>query len=120
MVLAAPMSDEWVETTLGECLAMCRNGITYQNQTMRTSDPISRIQSISSGEIDFSRVGFAEPGQEFKESDYLMPGDILFSHINSLPQVGNTAIYRTEMPALVHGMNLLRLHFRARKWHDPA
>ena len=40
-------------------------------------------------------------------------GDILFSHINSEPHLGKSAIYTGNPPTLIHGMNLLLI--RAKK-----
>jgi type I restriction enzyme, S subunit len=37
------------------------------------------------------------------------PGDILFSHINSVEHIGKCAVYRGTPEKLVHGMNLLCL-----------
>ncbi len=36
-------------------------------------------------------------------------GDILISHINSEPQLGNCCLYKGELSTLIHGMNLLRI-----------
>ncbi|MGY4707512.1 restriction endonuclease subunit S [Candidatus Bipolaricaulota sp. J31] len=36
-------------------------------------------------------------------------GDILFSHINSDPHLGKTAVYTGYPSVLLHGMNLLRI-----------
>lgn len=43
----------------------------------------------------------------------MIDGDILFSHINSLPYLGNVAYYLESQGELYHGMNLLC--FRAKK-----
>ena len=39
----------------------------------------------------------------------LQHGDILFSHINSEPQIGRAVVYTGQPEKLLHGMNLLRL-----------
>ena len=39
----------------------------------------------------------------------LEDGDILFSHINSLPYIGNTALYTADLGEIYHGMNLLNI-----------
>ena len=93
---------------LGEVVSSVRNGITYKNAPDSGGLPIARIQTIANGAIDFAKVGYA--GLEEVEAKHLLePGDILFSHINSQAHVGKVALYRPEMQALVHGMNLLRL-----------
>ncbi|MCK0767804.1 restriction endonuclease subunit S [Chromohalobacter canadensis] len=68
---------------------------------------VSRIETISKGEVDFSKVGHVRPNEVDKRF-LLKAGDILFSHINSLPMIGNAAVYMGGKP-LLHGMNLLRI-----------
>jgi len=68
---------------------------------------ISRIETISAGEINPDKVGFVELVDSLHNYK-LNIGDILFSHINSLSMVGNVAQYHSTTP-LYHGMNLLRL-----------
>jgi type I restriction enzyme S subunit len=98
----------WKRSQVGELLLSASNGITYRNFPESGGLPISRIQTISYGVIDFGSVGYA--GLEHVAEKYLMKdGDLLFSHINSLPHLGKVAIYKNTMPPLVHGMNLLRL-----------
>ena len=68
---------------------------------------VSRIETISKGEVDFSKVGYVR-SSEADERFFLNVGDILFSHINSLSMIGNAAVYEGGRP-LLHGMNLLRV-----------
>ncbi len=68
---------------------------------------VSRIETITAGEINFDKVGYVY-AQDASKRFLLNCGDILFSHINSLPMIGNVAIYRGGKP-LLHGMNLLRI-----------
>ena len=68
---------------------------------------VSRIETISGHRINLERIGYVKP---FKNSeDYkLRIGDILFSNINSVEYIGNTACVDKDYE-LFHGMNLLRL-----------
>ena len=68
---------------------------------------VSRIETISNGSIDYSKVGFLSEKADVAKYE-LKTNDFLVSHINSFQRVGNSARYRGEMP-LIHGMNLLRL-----------
>ncbi len=68
---------------------------------------VSRIETISTGEINFEKVGYVKP-EDAASRFILKCGDILFSHINSLSMIGNVALYRGSRP-LLHGMNLLRI-----------
>ncbi len=80
--------------------------------------PVSRIETIWNSTIDKDRLGYAGLTRAEVERWLLEPGDILFSHINSLDHLGKVAIYEGDPPELVHGMNLLC--FRANREHiDP-
>lgn len=95
--------EEWEVKRLGDVCDKIRNGYGYDFREHGTY-PMSRIETISSGEINYSRVALIEdePPPEYR----LRPGDILYSHINSLPYIGNIAQYDGS-GCLYHGMNLL-------------
>jgi type I restriction enzyme S subunit len=103
--------DDWVETTLGQEFEICKNGKNYKDGISTEGIPISRIQTIASGKIDLTKVGFGNLFLEDAEGFLLEEGDILFSHINSLPHVGKVAIVQHNHLPLIHGMNLLRMRF---------
>uniref|UniRef100_UPI0022B3C2C6 restriction endonuclease subunit S n=2 Tax=Acinetobacter TaxID=469 RepID=UPI0022B3C2C6 len=85
-----------------------KNGATEtQIEESNNTVPISRIESISTGEINYEKVGFVNK-YSIAESYKINEGDILLSHINSLSMVGNIALKR-DTSILYHGMNLLRL-----------
>lgn len=98
----------WRIGTLRRLIISASNGTTA-NQIEWVNDAIavSRIETISTGEVNFDKVGFVE-NTAATTRFLLNEGDILLSHINSLAMVGNVALYKGEQP-LVHGMNLLRL-----------
>ena len=102
------MNREFV--ALGELLTVSRNGVNADQFDQPTEDmlPISRIETISDGIINFIRVKYAKLGLIDKKKYLLQSGDILFSHINSPDHIGKTAIYRSQEP-LLHGINLLLL-----------
>ena len=68
---------------------------------------VSRIETISRHRINLERVGYVSPFKN-SESYKLQIGDILFSNINSVEYIGNTAFVDKDYD-LYHGMNLLRL-----------
>lgn len=99
-------SGEWKEYRISDCLSRMSNGITY-NTEKREGIPVTRIETIADGMINFNKIGFADAVDNIE--DYrLQKGDILYSHINSLGHIGKVAIYNDEKP-LYHGMNLLLL-----------
>lgn len=68
---------------------------------------MSRIETISGHKVNMERVGYVAPF-ESSENYRLRVGDILFSNINSVEYIGNTAFIDKDYD-LYHGMNLLRL-----------
>lgn len=68
---------------------------------------VSRIETISAHNINLERIGYVAPF-DASENYRLQVGDILFSNINSVEYIGNTAFIDKDYN-LYHGMNLLRL-----------
>lgn len=109
--------QEWQIGNLKRLTNFIKNGTSATQIDNETSFKVSRIETISKGEIDYSKVGYIE---EFDNiADYkLTKGDILFSNINSLEMVGNIAIFENE-ETLYSGMNLLRISVNSKtfpKW----
>ncbi len=102
----------WEVKRLNRLTTSIRNGTSApQVDKADNTVPVTRIESISSGKIDFSKVGYIEWSISV-ESYRLNRGDILLSHINSLPMVGNCALFDSEN-ILYSGMNLLRIQPKA-------
>ena len=97
--------EDWEVKRLGDVCEKIRNGYGYDFREQGIY-PMSRIETISSGEINYQRVVkiAEEPPVEYR----LKVGDILYSHINSLSYIGNVAQYEGK-EILYHGMNLLLL-----------
>lgn len=104
----------WPTTSLGEVLIFIGNGTTAEQNKSGKGLPVTRIETIADEQVDSNRVGYIEnPGAELVERYRIEPGDVLFSHINSEPQIGRAVVYKSLPPVLLHGMNLLRLRFNA-------
>ena len=105
--------SEWGKVSLGELISTIRNGTTSQQMDYATPFPVTRIETISEGLINFSRVKYlARP-----EPAYLLKkNDILYSHINSIKHMGKVALYDGMSP-LYHGMNLMLLRSNEGKVH---
>ncbi len=85
-----------------------RNGKSIK-QYGQEGYPITRIETISNGQIDMSRLGYADIHDTILYEDYLLKkNDILMSHINSESHLAKTAIYNFN-DTIIHGMNLLCL-----------
>lgn len=102
----------WRKSTLGEVLSTIRNGINCQQNKQGAGDRISRIETIADGSVDLLRVGYANLSESDKQKYRLLRGDILFSHINSAPHIGKTALLNAD-DELYHGVNLLLLRPRS-------
>lgn len=100
------MKHGWEEKTLGDVLAVLRNGVNCKQDKIGIGDKISRIESISNAVFDIDKVGYAVLTESDKEKYCLKKGDILFSHINSPVHVGKTALFNSE-EEVYHGVNLL-------------
>jgi type I restriction enzyme S subunit len=100
--------EGWEVLSIRHCLEQVFNGITTE-QIDESDDtfPVTRIETISYGVIDRERVGYISKN-DARDDRKLVPGDILFSNINSLSMIGNCAIYNGEFE-LYAGMNLLVL-----------
>lgn len=97
----------WEQRKLGDVTDCIKNGYTYKADGSRDHKyKITRIETISSGVINTEKLGSSD---EVNENYKLVEGDILFSHINSLPYIANTAIYTANLGEIYHGMNLLNI-----------
>lgn len=103
--------EHWEVVKLENCLSLIRNGISKkQNATSKTGYPVTRIETISEDRINPDKVGYIDNLTPTEVEKFrLRPGDILFSHINSEPQIGRSVIYEGWPSTLLHGMNLLLL-----------
>lgn len=100
------MKAGWQISTLGDVLAVLRNGVNCKQDKSGKGDKISRIESISDASFDFGKVGYAELSERDRVRYRLQKDDILFSHINSAIHVGKTAVFDSA-EAVYHGVNLL-------------
>lgn len=104
--------DDWNSGMLGReedpIITLVRNGLTIPQDKSHGDYKITRIETIGDGYIDENRVGYVSNVNEKTVEEYLIQkGDILFSHINSEPHIGKTAIALQDYSDLLHGMNLL-------------
>ena len=103
-------TEAWEQRKLSDVTACIKNGYTYKADGSRDHRyKITRIESISSGVINTEKLGSSD---EINENYRLVDGDILFSHINSLPYIANTALYTADLGEIYHGMNLLNIRSR--------
>ena len=111
------LPSNWHVAELGNHLERIANGLTVTQNSEPPGLPVSRIETISDGTINFDRVRYVQGLDREKQKQFLLrQGDILFSHINSDLHLGKTAVYSSTHP-LLHGMNLLLLRTRKETLH---
>lgn len=104
------LPDGWEWRKLGDSLLFARNGLSLDQNSEKTGMPVTRIETISDGTVNFSKIGYINDLSDAQIEKYkLADGDILFSHINSLEHIGKNAIYEDKGNLLLHGVNLLLL-----------
>jgi len=99
--------EHWYVKSFKNLLISMTNGTTTTQDPFDEGIPVTRIETISTGEINLDNTGIV-PTDKGLEDFYLKKGDVLFSHINSFEYVANCAIFNLDIK-LLHGMNLLRL-----------
>lgn len=100
---------QWGITKIDKAFVFIRNGITIKQENEKGGVPITRIETISKGDLDFSKLGFADINDDRFSDYYLRNGDILMSHINSWAHLGKCALVKDIDRDIIHGMNLLLL-----------
>ena len=104
-IFAQKLRFDYEEYTLKEICEKIENGFSGTQVPYKTQFPVTRIETISSGKINYEKVGFVD---EISERYKLKNGDILLTNINSLKWIGNAVYYDGEQE-LYHGMNLMLL-----------
>ena len=102
------ISKNWRKDKLKNILDILRNGANIKQLDNANGIPISRIETIANGYVDFNKVGYANVYDDKYKSYYIRRGDILLSHINSVAHLGKCAFCNFDNK-LIHGMNLLLL-----------
>ena len=102
-----PQGWEWCR--LGSITQFIRNGANIKQHKEAQGYPITRIETISNGEINTEKFGYANIFELENFEKYLLHvDDILMSHINSPVHLGKCAIYDGNYKTpIIHGMNLL-------------
>ena len=102
-----PNTWRWIR--LKDITSVIQNGASIKQFKEASGIPITRIETIASGDIDESRFGYANIYDIARYSSYVLEDkDILMSHINSPKHLGKCALYTKKNP-VIHGMNLLNI-----------
>lgn len=92
---------------LGDVLHFMRNGCDVEQRVEPGKFRVSRIQSIADGTFNPEKTKWTD--DEVAPDRFLQRGDILLSHINSVPHLAKTALFRGCTEPVIHGINLLCL-----------
>jgi type I restriction enzyme S subunit len=104
------LPSHWKRIQLKNALNSISSGLAIEQDKVRAGYPITRIETMTHERIDATKVGYVSGVSPATVESYrLQIGDILFSNINSEPQVGRSVVFEGHPPLLLHGMNLLRL-----------
>jgi type I restriction enzyme S subunit len=95
-----------IDAPLPDFFEFIRNGMNVKQSADSGGLPITRIETISKGEVDPQKFGYAGLAKGDADKWLLRSGDILFSHINSVDHIGKCALFDLDED-VVHGMNLL-------------
>lgn len=97
--------------TVGECFPYIKNGANIKQDKTKRGIPITRIETLSGNRFNRDRMGYADIHDVKPYANWILQnGDILMSHINSLPYIGRAVEYKAkENETIIHGMNLLLL-----------
>ncbi|GBD87641.1 EcoKI restriction-modification system protein HsdS [bacterium BMS3Abin03] len=102
------METGWNQIELNQIIDLMRNGFSGKQVDFVTQFPVTRIETIADGKINFAKVGFVE---KIPRSYKLAEGDILISNINSIKHMGKVAQFSNKLDSF-HGMNLLILRIK--------
>ena len=105
---------DWEEKKLGEVVEI-KSGLSLDQNSGAVGFKVTRIETISDRAINLDKVGYVATEKNI-EDFRLLPGDILFSNINSVSHIGKVAFVDRDYD-LYQGMNLLRL--RPNQESDP-
>ena len=111
------LPSTWRTESLANIVTLMCNGTTAPQNQDGIGLPVTRIETISKGHIDYTRVRHLKLRPQDVEAYRLRAGDVLLSHLNSIKHIGKLARYEGTRP-LIHGMNLMRVVFDKQRM-DP-
>ena len=101
-------NDKWRIYVLKDICGKIENGFSGTQVPFETNFPVTRIETMSFGKINYEKVGYVE---NIDEKYRLQEGDLLLTHINSLKWIGNV-VYFNNKKRLYHEMNLMLLRIK--------
>ncbi|MCQ2965639.1 MAG: N-6 DNA methylase [Alphaproteobacteria bacterium] len=99
------INPNWEKVKLDDIFIEIKNGKNVEQLDSDGKYKVSRIQTISDGTVNLSKVKYTN--DDVSEKDFFQKGDILLSHINSFEHLAKSAIFNYD-EKVVHGVNLIR------------
>ena len=104
------VDPEWPMVELGKVCESIQNGYPVKQSDYEGRFKVTRIQTIADGNVDLKKTKWTN--DNVPQNRMMRPGDILFSHINSIAHLAKTALFTELDIPVVHGINLIRLRPR--------
>lgn len=108
--------DDIVEKELGQLTSLVQSGLSRQLSDEDIGLPVLRSNNLLENKIDISDIKywFLEDPQGANTKNYFLKNnDLLVNFINSLSQIGKSAIYTNELKReAILTTNILRLQFK--------
>lgn len=106
---------EWEEKRLGEIVILMQSGISRRLSEKDIGVPVIRSNNLIDEKIDKTDIKYwyeiDNKGANL-ENYFLKKGDLLINFINSLAQIGKSAVYNDELKRkCIFTTNIMRLNF---------
>lgn len=99
------IESKYPQVKVEEVFTEIKNGKNVNQIDVVGKYRVSRIESISNAIFNIDATKWTN--DEVLANDFLLKGDMLLSHINSVEHLGKTAFYNLD-EKIIHGVNLLR------------
>jgi type I restriction enzyme M protein len=104
---------KWQLVKLKDIFVEIKNWLNVKQNSENGKYRVSRIESISKGVFDIERTKYTNDIVD--ENNFLLYGDILFSHINSYEHLAKSAIFLEKEIKVVHWANLIKFRPNTKK-----
>jgi type I restriction enzyme S subunit len=106
---------EWEKKKLGDIVSLMQSGLSRKLEEKDIGVPVLRSNNLLNNKLDLSDISywFKVDDKGANIDNYLLKkGDLLVNFINSLKQIGKTAIYNGELKRdSIFTTNIMRLRF---------
>ncbi len=110
-------NGEWEEKNLGEIVTLMQSGLSRKLEGKDIGLPVLRSNNLIGDKLNLSDIRYwyvvDDKGANL-ENYFLKKGDLLVNFINSINQIGKTALYNGELNRnAIFTTNIMRLNFNS-------